>query len=67
MHAKFPDPGGWLISSRTIDRCGATVKTIPISSDEKACAPTAGVRSCLEMIDSSGYPQVITYHPASQF
>ena len=65
--AAAPDPGGWLLSSRTVDASGRTVDAIPLTPQDPACAPGQGIEPCMAEIERLGYRQVSTHHPPSQF
>lgn len=68
---KAPDPGAWLLSSKTIDASGNAVDTIPVSAASGPCAPTGAphdtVSTCLAEISRLGYRAQLTYHAPSRF
>jgi hypothetical protein len=66
--ATSPDPGGWLLSSHTIDASGQRVEDLPFTPESSpACGPGEGVDTCTAAIERLGYRQVSTYHPRSHF
>jgi hypothetical protein len=66
--ATSPDPGGWLLSSYTIDASGQRVEDLPFTPESSpACGPGEGVDTCTAAIERLGYRQVSTYHPRSHF
>jgi hypothetical protein len=67
VSAVSPDPGGWLLSSYTIDRAGQRVEDLPLSPETTpACGP-GELDRCTAAIERLGYRQVSTYHPRSHF
>ena len=65
---RSPDPGGWLISSTTVDPSGNAVETVPVSpSTTPACDHDQGVESCLAEIARLGYRQESRLHTSGQF
>lgn len=70
LQAKAPDPGGWLLSSRTVDASGNAVDSIPMSMSSGPCAPTSPQdfdSKCLPEINRLGYRQQLTYHAPTRF
>jgi hypothetical protein len=66
-----PDKGGWVLSSRLVDKSGNTIHgTIPVSTTSGPCAPQGpefGPGTCLAEINRLGYRQEVSYHPSSRF
>ncbi|HEV2779418.1 MAG TPA: ABC transporter permease [Actinophytocola sp.] len=71
IRAKAPDPGAWLLSSRTVDASGNTVAEIPVSTTSGPCAPSGrpqdSIARCLDELNRLGYRQQLTYHAPSRF
>lgn len=70
VEGKAPDPGGWLLSSQTVDASGTPVEVIPLSTTSGPCAPSAPgdfTSRCLPEINRLGYRQQLTYHAPSRF
>ena len=65
--ATSPEPGGWLLSSYTVDAAGRKVDAIAVSPDDPACAAGQGIDPCMAEIERLGYRQVSSHHPPSQF
>jgi len=65
--AKAPDPGGWLLSSQTIDPSGKAVESIPLSTTSGPCAGQDGPANCLAEMTRLGYRQQMTYHAPTRF
>jgi hypothetical protein len=68
--AKAPDPGGWLLSSQTLDSSGKVVDNITVPAG--ACVPkgTPGpgtMSDCLSQISRLGYSEQLTYHAPTRF
>ncbi|MPZ83627.1 MAG: ABC transporter permease [Actinophytocola sp.] len=79
IQVKAPDPGGWLLSSQTVDASGNAVDSIPVSMSSGPCGPseppapgTAGtpddpMSKCLTEINRLGYREQLTYHAPTRF
>ena len=65
--ATSPEPGGWLLTSHTVDAAGRKVDAIPMAPDDPACAAGQGIDPCMAEIERLGYRQVSSHHPPSQF
>ncbi|MEW2356908.1 ABC transporter permease [Spirillospora sp. NPDC029432] len=70
------DEGAWILSQRTVDASGRTVKHVGLTMDSGPCDPHSQPESaerpgppkrCLDEINERGYRQVLTYHPSSRF
>ncbi|WP_181774498.1 ABC-2 transporter permease [Amycolatopsis pittospori] len=72
-----PDPGGWLLSGRTVDASGNTVESVTTSTSSGPCAPSSGAGApgsatdpmtlCLKEINRLGYRQELVYHAPTRF
>jgi hypothetical protein len=67
-------PGGWVLSTGTVDGSGKAVQSYP--SWVSTCLPPPGTvparpgareAGCFERLASAGYREQLTYHPASQY
>ncbi|MFL6140640.1 MAG: ABC transporter permease [Labedaea sp.] len=71
LQTKAPDPGGWLLSSQTLDASGKPVDDVAVSIDSPACAGSGSPQDifarCVGEINRLGYRQQMTYHAPSRF
>lgn len=79
IEAQAPDPGGWLLSSQTLDPSGTAVDSIPLSASPGPCNPSASpgagakgaaadpMSLCLNELNRLGYRQQLTYHAPTRF
>lgn len=79
IQVKAPDPGGWLLSSQTLDKSGSAVDSFAVSMSSGPCAPSAPpapgsagspddpMSKCLAEINRLGYREQLTYHAPSRF
>jgi hypothetical protein len=77
IQAKAPDPGGWLLSSQTVDGSGKAVDGISLPAGSDACLPTGPppangspfdqLTECVAEVNRLGYREQLTYHAPSRF
>jgi hypothetical protein len=79
IQVKAPDPGGWLLSSQTVDASGTAVDSVAVSTSSGPCGaskppgpgtigtPADPMSACLGEINRLGYREQLTYHAPSRF
>ncbi|SEG76912.1 hypothetical protein SAMN04489712_111224 [Thermomonospora echinospora] len=72
LRAMAPDKGGWVLSTRLIDKSGNEVHgVLPVSTASGPCAlrdrRQQGPDPCLNELNRLGYRQEVSYHPADRF
>jgi hypothetical protein len=77
LRAKAPDPGGWLLSSQTVDASGKAVASITLPKGDDPCEPSGPpaasaepfdpLSGCFAEMNRLGYREQLTYHAPTRF